>query len=232
MAADAASGGGPKKRPSEQPGADQIWAEIVNRTPGPVRRPALFLDRDGVVVEEVPYLHRVEDARLVDGAVAAIRAANARVLPVVMVTNQGGIGLGRYDWPAFAGLQDWIWEQLAARDAFVNAVMACPFHPDGQGDLRHADHPDRKPNPGMLRRAAELLPIDLGQSWIVGDRAIDLAAGRAAGLAGGVLVASEHTHAAADAEAVHDLADGPFQVVTCDNRDHVLGALSPLFSHA
>ena len=168
------------KPPKLYVGDDDIWVQLVNRAPGPGHRGALFIDRDGVVVEEVPYLHRAEEAVLRPGTVAAIAAANARAIPVVMVTNQGGIGLGKYDWPDFARLQDWMWDQLAARDAFVNALLACPHHPKGRGLLRVSDHPDRKPNSGMLTRAAEFLPIDLKRSWMVGDRDVDVQAAKGA----------------------------------------------------
>ncbi|MEK9673634.1 MAG: HAD-IIIA family hydrolase [Rhodospirillaceae bacterium] len=209
---------------------DGIWAQIVNRAPGPVRRPALFIDRDGVVVEEVPYLHDVQKARIVPGALNAIRAANRRAIPVIMVTNQGGIGIGYYGWEDFRILQDWIWNQLANADAFVNGLFACPFHPDGKGLFRKADHPDRKPNPGMILRAAEMFPVDLGRSWMVGDRDVDMRAARAAGLQGGVLVGSEHNTSAATRKDAATLSKGGFQVVVCDDRYHMSGALSPLWS--
>jgi D-glycero-D-manno-heptose 1,7-bisphosphate phosphatase len=152
-------------------GDDKIWRQTINRAMGPGRRPALFLDRDGVVVEEVDYLHRVEDVRLVDGAAGIIGKANALGLVVVLVTNQAGIGRGRYGWQEFAAVQETILDGLAAEGVFVNAVYACPHHAEGRPPHDVADHPFRKPNPGMLLGAAQDLPIDLGNSWIVGDRA-------------------------------------------------------------
>jgi D-glycero-D-manno-heptose 1,7-bisphosphate phosphatase len=213
-------------------GDDDIWCQLVNRTPGPVRRGALFLDRDGVMVEEVPYLHRIEDAVIIPGTVAAIRAANARNLPVVVVTNQGGIGLGKYDWPEFARLHDWIWAQLAEADAFVNALLACPHHPKGHGLLRVSDHPDRKPNPGMLTRAMEILPIDPAASWIVGDREVDAQAGKSAGLAGAVHLRSVHKDFENARKKALALADPSFQVRACDNAESLTTALGPLWVQA
>lgn len=207
---------------------DDIWVQVVNRVPGPLPRPALFLDRDGVIVEEVPYLHRIVDARLRPGVVAAVAAANARAIPVVVVTNQGGIALGKYGWDAFAGLQDWIWDQFAAKDAFVNALFACPHHPEGKGLLRASDHPDRKPNPGMLRRARELLPIDMGRSWMVGDRDVDVIAARKAGLAGAVHLLSGNPRSGDSRRAALAEAGPDFQVVACDDDGALLAALAPL----
>ena len=213
-------------------GDDDVWCQIVNRTPGPIRRGALFLDRDGVIVEEVPYLHTIDEARIVPGTVDAIRAANARAIPVVVVTNQGGIGLGKYDWPDFARLHDWIWAQLAEDDAFVNALFACPHHPEGRGLLRASDHPDRKPTPGMLLRARDLLPIDLTQSWMVGDREVDVEAAKSAGLAGAVHLQSGHQSFETARRLATALAEPSFDVKTCDENSQLTEVLAPLWAQA
>jgi len=168
-------------------GDDHIWVEAPG---GPRPAPALFLDRDGVVVEEVHFLHRPEDVRLLPGAGETIRRANAAGVHAVLVTNQSGIGRGRYGWDDFAAVQARLQDELAVKGARLDAVLACPFHPDATPPYRHADHPARKPNPGMLLRAADLLQIELARSWIVGDRDVDVAAGKAAGLAGAVHVAT------------------------------------------
>ena len=161
---------------------DLVWAE--RRSSGR-QAPALFLDRDGVIVEEIAYLHEVEKTRLIDGAAEVICAANQMGLHVVMVTNQAGIGRGYYGWSEFRRVQNKILSELAAAEARIDAVLACPHHPEVEPPYRHPSHPDRKPNPGMLLKAAAMLEIELARSWIVGDRAGDLAAGRNAGIAGG-----------------------------------------------
>ncbi|MBM3553986.1 MAG: HAD-IIIA family hydrolase [Alphaproteobacteria bacterium] len=168
------------------PVSDGIWREVRSRkAPG---RPALFLDRDGVLVEEVHYLHRVEDARLVPGAAAVVAAANARDIAVVVVTNQAGIGRGYYGWDEFAAVQWRIMDELGRAGARLDMVLATPFHEEAIAPYRVADHPTRKPNPGMLLAARDDLGVDLARSWIVGDRASDIEAGKRAGLAGGVHV--------------------------------------------
>jgi len=170
-----------------QLGDDLVWAEVLS----PARpAPALFLDRDGVVVEEVHFLHDPAQLRLIGGAAAVIRRANEAGVHAVLVTNQSGIGRGRYGWKAFAAVQQRLQAELAAGGARLDAVLACPCHPEAVDPYRHPDHPARKPNPGMLLKAAALLDIDLAASWIVGDRDVDIAAGRAAGLAGAVHVAT------------------------------------------
>jgi D-glycero-D-manno-heptose 1,7-bisphosphate phosphatase len=119
---------------------------------------------------------------------------------VIIVSNQSGIARGFYDWDGFAGVQAMIASALFEGGARLDAVFACAHHADGKPPLNVVDHPWRKPNPGMILAAGERMKVDLAQSWIAGDRASDLAAGKAAGLAGGILIlprADDDEHAAA-----------------------------------
>lgn len=169
-----------------------VWVRPVPSRPGvagdAIGRATLFLDRDGVIVEEVGHLRRPADVRLIEGAAEVIATANAFAIPVVVVTNQSGIGRGLFDWNDFSEVEARIAEALAAGGAYLDAVLACPHHPDGRPPYDHPDHPERKPNPGLLLRAAAVLALDLAGSWIVGDRTSDIVAGRNAGLAGGLHV--------------------------------------------
>lgn len=163
-----------------------LWAERLSSKRFD-SRPALFLDRDGVIVEEVHFLSRSEDVRLIDGVGAAIAAANARNIAVVIITNQSGIARGHYGWTEFEAVQATILRQLAAERASVDLVLACGYHEEGIG-LFGRNHPWRKPGNGMLLETAAQLGVDLTSSVIIGDRLSDLDAGRAAGLRSGVLV--------------------------------------------
>ena len=171
-----------------------LWHQVLNdtRTSGSLPRPGLFLDRDGVIVDEVDYLHRVEDVRLIEDAAETIRACNDAEVPVVIVTNQSGVGRGYYRWEDFAAVQAHLLDLLNAEGARIDMVLACAYHGDGLPPYDIADHPWRKPNPGMLLAAADALDIDLSRSWIVGDTAGDIMAGAAAGLAGGIHVMTGH----------------------------------------
>jgi len=181
--------------------SDGVWAEIrTSKSQHNGSSPALFLDRDGAIVEEVLYLHRPEEMKLIPGAPETIIAANKRDIPVVVVTNQAGIGRGYYDWDDFFSVQESMLEELAGLGAIVDAVFACPYHADGQGPFIHADHPDRKPNPGMLLKAAKALNLDLSKSWIAGDRASDVGAGHAAGCEGGIHLKTGHGHSDEETE--------------------------------
>jgi D-glycero-D-manno-heptose 1,7-bisphosphate phosphatase len=151
-------------------------------------RTALFLDRDGVIVEDPGYLCWPADLRLIPGAADLIASANRKGIPVVEVTNQAGIGRGYYTWKEFVELEDALSEMLARSGAALDAIFACPFHADGVPPWIHPAHPARKPRPGMLLAAGRLMHLDLGSSWIVGDKLSDMEAGFHAGLRGGLHV--------------------------------------------
>lgn len=203
--------------------SDGRWSQLLNRTQGEGRRAALFLDRDGVVVEEVHYLHQPEDVRFLSGAVALIAEANKRGIPVILVTNQAGIARGRFQWPNFIAVQEKIIDDLAGAGAFVNAVFACPHHGDGKPPFDTADHPWRKPNPGMLLAAAERLPLDLAKSWMIGDKASDIGAARNAGLEGAVHVLTGHGKDKGERDNSLGLAKDGFSVVPAASPAEAMG---------
>lgn len=208
---------------------DGVWRQVLTRVPDTLDRPALFLDRDGVIVEEVHYLHKVADMRVMPGAARVIANANRRGVPVIVVTNQAGIGRGRYGWAEFIEVQEAILDKLAEDGAFVNAVFACPHHNDGVPPYNIKNHPARKPNPGMLLAAAEMMPIDLSGSWIIGDRAGDMGAGRNAGCAGGVHVKCGHGGEPGEREAAEALRTLAFDVkpsMTIDDAEKVIPLLN------
>jgi D-glycero-D-manno-heptose 1,7-bisphosphate phosphatase len=143
---------------------------------------ALFLDRDGVINDEVGYLHKAEDVRWVRGILPLCRTAMKLGYKLVVVTNQSGIARGFYSMAQFETLTAWMRKELQREDVKLDAVYCCPYHPEhGVGQYKR-EHEDRKPGPGMLRRAARELGVDLAVSVMVGDRCSDVAAGNAAGV--------------------------------------------------
>ena len=178
-----------------------LWREVRARPSEPLA-PALFLDRDGTLIELKAYLCRAEEVAPIPGAFESLAQARRCGLRVVIVTNQSGIGRGFYRWDDFAAVQERVIALAEAAGGLIDAVYACPALP-GSGA------PCRKPGPGMLHAAAADLAIDLGASWIVGDAASDLEAGRRAGLARGWLVPSGYgrrERAAAAGLAASDFA--------------------------
>jgi D-glycero-D-manno-heptose 1,7-bisphosphate phosphatase len=146
-----------------------------------IPRPAVFIDRDGTLNVEVDYLHRVEDVALIPGAASALANLNRLGIPVIVVTNQSGIGQGRFTWAEYGAVMAKLDDMLKMDDARIDAAYAAPHSPKGKGQYHHPDHPDRKPNPGMLERAAREHHVDLRRSWMIGDKDVDLQAGRNAG---------------------------------------------------
>ncbi|GAB6053970.1 HAD-IIIA family hydrolase [Magnetospira thiophila] len=192
-----------------------IWNQCL--TPAPRPGPALFLDRDGVVVVEVNYLHEPDKTILIPGAAEVIVRANHLGRAVVLVTNQAGIARGMYGWPEFAATQARLIDLLAAQGAHLDAVYACPHHKSGQPPYGHPSHPARKPNPGLLLRAAAQMSLDMKSSWIIGDRASDIAAGRNAGLAGGLHVLTGHGSREGELDAVRAEARDGYEVRCADS---------------
>lgn len=134
----------------------------------------MFLDRDGVVNEERHYLHDPADAVIIGGVAAAIAAFNRRQVPVVVVSNQAGIGRGLYRASDWTSVNQRIAQLLSSEAAHVDAWYCCPHVPLDACSCR-------KPAAGMLLSAAADLSLDLARSLLVGDKESDLRAARAAG---------------------------------------------------
>jgi len=138
-------------------------------------RPALFLDRDGVIIEDKVHISRAESVTLHFGAQNIIGRANLLRIPVVVVTNQSGVGRGYFTWDEYESVTDKML-LLLGEDAKISAIYA-------NGNAPGSTNNDwRKPGAGMLLAAKEDLNIDLSRSAIIGDRLSDLEAGKSAGL--------------------------------------------------
>ncbi|WP_374575241.1 D-glycero-alpha-D-manno-heptose-1,7-bisphosphate 7-phosphatase [Phenylobacterium sp.] len=148
-------------------------------------RPALFLDRDGVINVDRGYVHRWEDFQWIDGAKEAIGAFNRAGWLVFVVTNQSGVGRGYYTEGDMHALHDRMVEDLARSGGRIDAIYFAPQHPEAPLEAyRHPDPPDRKPNPGMLLKAFAEWPVDRERSIMVGDKPADLEAALRAGIRG------------------------------------------------
>ncbi|MFP6730382.1 MAG: HAD-IIIA family hydrolase [Alphaproteobacteria bacterium] len=174
-------------------------------------RPALFLDRDGTIIEDSPYLSDPALVRVIPEAAVTIAAANRLGLPVVVITNQSGIGRGLFDWPAYSAVEDAVAAAVAAAGAHLDAVYACPQVPAEPMPY------GRKPDPGMLTVAAAELGLDLSASWVAGDCATDIEAGLRAGLRGGWLVPTGY--GARDAAETRLLAGDGYEVIIGESLD-------------
>ena len=141
-------------------------------------RPAVFLDKDGTLVIDVPYNVDPSKLRFSDHAVDALLLLQQAGYALVVVTNQAGIALGRFTRQAFAQLELALTRQLAEQGVRLDGIYLCPHRADGAGA---ASCLCRKPAPGMLRQAALAHRLDLERSWMVGDILDDVEAGHRAG---------------------------------------------------
>jgi D-glycero-D-manno-heptose 1,7-bisphosphate phosphatase len=147
-------------------------------------RPALFLDRDGVINVDKSYIFRREDFEWVEGAQDVIRRFNAMGWWVFVVTNQSGIARGYYTEEQMQDLHDWMTAELAAANIHIDRIYHCPFHEEGTIPRYTRDSYDRKPKPGMLIRAMTDFPVIKDRSFLIGDKQADLEAAQAAGVRG------------------------------------------------
>jgi D-glycero-D-manno-heptose 1,7-bisphosphate phosphatase len=150
-------------------------------------QPAIFLDRDGTLIEEVGYLDRLERLALFPWSVDAVRLLNRAGFLVVVVTNQAGVARGMFDESFVAEAHRYIDATMSAGAARIDAYYYCPHHPEALVAAYRQSCDCRKPAPGMLRQAERDLAIDLGRSYVIGDRWLDVEMARAAG-ATGILV--------------------------------------------
>ena len=140
-----------------------------------VSRPALFLDRDGVINVDKGYVSRIEDFEWVSGAAEAIAAFNARNWFVFVVTNQSGIARNYYTEADMHTLHEWMLDELAQQGARIDRIYHCPFHEEGENPAYRKASFDRKPNPGMLLAAMSEFPVKREQSFLIGDKETDIA---------------------------------------------------------
>lgn len=169
-------------------------------------RPALFLDRDGVINVDHGYVGDRSRFEFVPGIFALVRRARALGYLPVVVTNQSGIARGLFSEEDFKKLTSWMCSRFEEEGAPLESVYHCPYHPEAKIERWRANHEWRKPRPGMLLAAANDLSLNLQASAIIGDKLSDMDAGRSAGLKR-LLLLSEPTECSVDAVIVKCLAE-------------------------
>lgn len=142
---------------------------------------AIFLDRDDTLIEDPGYLNSPEQVKLLDGVAEALIELKALGYKLVVVTNQSAVARGIVTEKVLGEIHNRLEQVLAEKGAFLDRIYYCPYHPDGAIQKYCKESDFRKPNPGMLLRAAEEMDIDLGQSWCVGNSIRDVEAGLKAG---------------------------------------------------
>jgi D-glycero-D-manno-heptose 1,7-bisphosphate phosphatase len=137
-------------------------------------RPAVFVDRDGTLIEDRGYAHRLGDYAPLPGAYEAVRLLRAAGFAVIVVSNQSGVGRGYFTQAELERFEAHLCADFAGRGAPLDAIYSCPHSPDARCSCR-------KPATGLLERARADHDLDLARSWVIGDKSIDLELARRAG---------------------------------------------------
>ena len=145
----------------------------------------IFLDRDGVINQDIGYLHKIEDCNFINGVFKACKYFKSLGYQIVIVTNQSGISRGYFSEKDFQILTNWMTDQFERNNIKILDVFHCPHSPESSCDCR-------KPNPGMLISAKKKYGIDMDKSWMIGDSERDIRAANLAGIKKTILVRSGH----------------------------------------
>ena len=161
---------------------------VISMMTDPSYAKALFLDRDGVINMDKQYVHDRDEYVFIPEIFPLLRLAQDKGYKLIITTNQSGIGRDYYTEHDFHELMKWVLDELKKEHITIADVFYCPFHPEALIDhYMHADHPDRKPNPGMLLKGGQKHHIDMAHSLMIGDHWKDMQAAHRAGVGKGLL---------------------------------------------
>ena len=145
----------------------------------------IFLDRDGVINKEINYLHKIDNFEFIDGVFQACQYLISLGYKIIIITNQSGISRGYYTENDFKIITDWMKAEFKKNDITIFDIFHCPHLPDSNCNCR-------KPKPGMLLEAKYKHNIDMQNSWLIGDKEIDIIAANSSGISNTILVRSGH----------------------------------------
>ena len=183
-----------------------------------MKRPAVFMDRDGTINEQMGYINHVSRFVLLPGTTEAIRLLNARHSLAFVVSNQSGVARGYFPIELVHEVHESMQRSLEKKGAFIDAVFFCPHLPKGEVEEYSVACGCRKPLTGMVDQACESFDIDMENSYVIGDRYTDIELARRAGLKG-ILVRTGYGRG----EEKYILADEPFKPIHI--ADDLLGAV-------
>ena len=169
----------------------------------------IFLDRDGVINKELNYLYKIEDFKFIKGVFKACKYFQNLNYKIIIITNQSGISRGYYTENDYHALTSWMVAQFKKKQINILDVFHCSHLPESNCNCR-------KPKPGMFIKAQKKYDIDMDQSWVIGDKESDIAAGIISGIGNTILVKSGHkiNEEVSNAKYIIDTIDQSHQIIT------------------
>jgi len=158
----------------------------------------IFLDRDGVINKEINYLHKIDDFEFIDGVFETCQYLISLDYQIIVITNQSGISRGYYTEKDFQIITEWMIAEFQKNDIIILDIFHCPHLPNSNCNCR-------KPKPGMLLDAKYKHNIDMQNSWLIGDKEIDIIAANSSGITNTILVKSGHKINEVDSKAKYFL---------------------------
>ena len=145
----------------------------------------IFLDRDGVINKDINYLHKIDDFEFIDGIFDVCLYFQSLGYKIIIITNQSGISRGYYSLSDYQKLTQWMLNQFKYKSINILDIFHCPHGPDSTCDCR-------KPKPGMFLKAKDKHNTDMGKSWLIGDKEVDVIAANTVGIENTILVRTGH----------------------------------------
>lgn len=167
-------------------------SRIRTQTNGAQKRQAVFLDRDGTIVEDIGYLTNISDIKILRGVEESIRLLQGEFL-IIIITNQAAVARGLINEDDLLKIHQALVQYLELKGATIDAIYSCPHHPEEGYPPYRIRCNGRKPESGMLQKAADQFGIQLNQSYLIGDKSSDILAGQRAGVSTTILVRSPKT---------------------------------------
>lgn len=183
------------------------------------KQKAIFLDRDGVINQEVNYLHKIEDFKFTDNCISALKILQSAGYKLFIVTNQAGIGRGYYSESDFHNLMNWVNAELVKHGVHITDIEFCPHHPTEANGIYKRNCSCRKPKPGMLLNLIGKHNVDVSKSFMVGDKFSDLEAAEAADIKQCILVKSGHAFQAENTPLRWKIFDNIYSFAQKLNQD-------------
>ncbi|GAA5133864.1 D-glycero-beta-D-manno-heptose 1,7-bisphosphate 7-phosphatase [Thalassotalea piscium] len=179
-----------------------------------MKNKALFLDRDGIINIDHGYVYQSENFEFVQGIFSLCHLAQEKGYQLIVITNQSGIGRGKYSIEQFEKLTQWMKKQFSYKGITINDVYYCPHHPTNANKEFLIKCDCRKPEPGMILQAVREHNIDVGQSVFIGDKVSDMQAAKAAGINNRLLLSSQyHDNNEVKAQRVDNIAQACLFIV-------------------